>query len=334
MSDDALTVVGTNGGITEKANGWFEVAVAIPGKQYPVKLSTKKSEIVDAVRELGAGEVGTFSYKETESDRINPHTEKPYINRYLEGVEKGGTVSTASGSSGGGGQSGDVDWDSKERRDFRSRAWAHTLGAFGHTIKVDEDPMLVFARLHSFQQAIYQDIVQELAQGTPAQTQLPVGPGTIPTSRRTMTTISPSESRTPERHDRGHRRPRSSRRSSRGGGRRREAGGSHGSAEQHGISEAFSSRRRSTSRHDQGATEDRLEGSQDETDRHCPPTTGRHRARSEGTHTDQKTEKVERPDGSDEREVHTREVSTIDADRARHGQPRDAGAGRSTSSQS
>ena len=191
MSDDALTVVGTNGGITEKANGWFEVAVAIPGKQYPVKLSTKKSEIVDAVRELGAGEVGTFSYKETESDRINPHTEKPYINRYLEGVEKGGTVSTASGSSSGGGQGGDVDWDSKERRDFRSRAWAHTLGAFGHTIKVDEDPMLVFARLHSFQQAIYQDIVQELAQGTPAQRS---SPWAIPTSRRMTTTISPSES--------------------------------------------------------------------------------------------------------------------------------------------
>ena len=169
MSDE-LTVVGTNGGITEKANGWFEVAVAIPGKQYPVKLSTKKSEIVDSVRALG-GEIATFTYTETESDKINPHTEKPYINRYLQGAVTGGVVApTASGSKGGAGQT-DVDWDSKERRDFRSRAWAHTLGAFQHTIKTDEDPMLVFARLQGFQQAVYKDIVQELA--TPVQQTLP-----------------------------------------------------------------------------------------------------------------------------------------------------------------
>lgn len=161
---EVKTVVGTNGGITEKANGWYEIAVAIPGKQYPVKLATKKSEIVDSVRALGSGEVGTFSYKETESDKINPHTDKPYINRYLEGVEAGGTPAASSGGGGGGGGREDVDWDSKERRDFRSRAWAHTLGAFQHTIKLDEDPMLVFARLHSFQQAIYKDIVRELAE--------------------------------------------------------------------------------------------------------------------------------------------------------------------------
>ena len=146
----------------------------MPGKKYPAKLSTKKTEIVDAVRALG-GEIATFSFKEIESDRINPHTEKPYINRYLEGVEKGGTPATASGTSSSGG-GGEVDWDSKERREFRSRSWAHTLGAFGHTIKVDEDPMLVFARLHSFQKAIYNDIVRELGQGEFVQQTLPVTP--------------------------------------------------------------------------------------------------------------------------------------------------------------
>jgi hypothetical protein len=160
---DVLTVVGTNGGITEKANGWFEVQVAVPGKQYPVKLATKKSELIDAVRGVGAA-VATFSYKETESENINPNTNKPYINRYLEGVEAGGTPAPAGGT----GHKEDVDWDAKERRDYRSRSWAHTISAFSHTIKPDEDPALVFARLRTFQNAIYKDIVRELDADAPA----------------------------------------------------------------------------------------------------------------------------------------------------------------------
>jgi hypothetical protein len=160
---DALTVVGTNGGITEKANGWFEVAVSVPGKQYPVKLATKKSEIIDAVRAVGAG-AATFSYKEQDSERINPHTNEPYKNRYLEGVEAGGTVGGGSGTAGGSGGSQQMtneDWNAKERRDFRSRAWAHTISAFHHTIGTDEDPALVFGRLRGFQNAVYKDIVRE-----------------------------------------------------------------------------------------------------------------------------------------------------------------------------
>lgn len=179
MSDtEVKSVVGTNGGITEKDNGWYEIQVKVPGKEYPVKLATKKKELVEGVRALASGEVATFSFKETESDRINPHTDKPYINRYFEGVEAGGTL--AASSSGGGGHREDVDWDSKERRDYRSRSWAHTISAFQHTIKVDEDPMLVFGRLHSFQQAIYNDIVRELAEGAPAQQTLPNVPAANP----------------------------------------------------------------------------------------------------------------------------------------------------------
>lgn len=172
MSDDSVqaTVVGTNGGITERSNGWFEVAVAVPGKQYPVKLSTKKTEIIDAVRALGQGVVGTFSYTEMESDRINERTNKPFINRYLDGVVAGGTPATTPTASGSGGstQMTNEDWNAKERRDFRSRSWAHTISAMHHTIAVDEDPALVFARLKQLQVAIYRDIVRELDGEQPA----------------------------------------------------------------------------------------------------------------------------------------------------------------------
>lgn len=161
---EVLTAVGTCVGIEEKPNGWIEVKVGQPGKQYPLKLATKRSSLVDQVREL-KGAVGTFSYKETESERINENTGRPYTNRYLEGVEAGaasdsGTSgTTASGNDGG---KENVDWDAKERRDFRSRAWAVTVSAFQHTIRTDEAPLDVFNRLRPFQQAMYADVVREL----------------------------------------------------------------------------------------------------------------------------------------------------------------------------
>ncbi len=164
---DLLTVVGTNGGIEEKATGWFEVKVNVPGKQYPVKLATKRSSLIDEVRALGTG-VGTFHYKETESDRINERTQKPFINRYLESVEAGATAVAATGNAGGTrGGNADVDWDEKDRRDFRSRAWAQTLSAFEHTIKADEDPVLVYNRLRPFQRLVYLDVVQGLEPNNP-----------------------------------------------------------------------------------------------------------------------------------------------------------------------
>lgn len=161
---DLLTVVGKNGGIEEKATGWFEVKVMVPGKEYPVKLATKRSSLIDEVRALGT-EVGTFHYKETESDRINERTQKPFINRYLEQVEQGATAAASAVTAGG--SRDNVDWDAKDRRDFRSRAWAITISAFVGTIKPDEDPVLVYNRLRPFQRLLYTDIVQELEPNNP-----------------------------------------------------------------------------------------------------------------------------------------------------------------------
>lgn len=81
-----LEVVGSCSGIKEKPSGWTDIEVEVPGKQYPVRLSTKDSELIVATRSL-AGEVGKFSYVERESDRVNPNSGKPYMNRYLESVE-------------------------------------------------------------------------------------------------------------------------------------------------------------------------------------------------------------------------------------------------------
>lgn len=171
---DVLTIVGTYDKIEEKKSGWFDVHVKVPGKNYPVRLATKQSGLLDQVRELGDN-VGTFTYKESESSTINERTGNPYINRYLESVTPGATAQAqaAATASGSGEKMTKEEWNAKDRRDFRSRAWAQTISCFAHTIKapLDEvDPVLIFAKLKPFQRKLYEDIVGDL-EPVPATTQ-------------------------------------------------------------------------------------------------------------------------------------------------------------------
>jgi hypothetical protein len=95
------TIVGQCQAIIEKPSGWTEFEIAVPGKQYPVKLATKKEELIVEARAV-KDTVATWAYNEVESEKVNEHTGKPYVNRYLEGVEAGAQAqaesSTASGS--------------------------------------------------------------------------------------------------------------------------------------------------------------------------------------------------------------------------------------------
>lgn len=86
---ETLTITGSCSEISEK-NGWTAFAVDV-GRQYPVKLSTKKDEVIAAGRAAGTA-LATWTYTEVESDRVNEHTGKPYVNRYLESVETGGAA--------------------------------------------------------------------------------------------------------------------------------------------------------------------------------------------------------------------------------------------------
>lgn len=87
MSDAATkTAVGTLAGIMEKTGGWHEIHVSLPGKEYPLKVSTKKQELVELARAAGE-EVMEWTYTERDSGNPNPHRPgENYINRYFEGV--------------------------------------------------------------------------------------------------------------------------------------------------------------------------------------------------------------------------------------------------------
>jgi hypothetical protein len=166
MSGEQRTVVGTCQAVEQKPGSeWVRFLVEVPGNNYPLRVDTRDPDVIAAGKAVGAG-VATWTINEVVSDKINPRNQKPYTNRYLEAVEAGGTLAAA--SSGGGGTSGSMtnaDWDAKERRDFRSRAWAQTLATFEHTIKPEDDPILVFERLKPFQRKLYEDVTRELSEG-------------------------------------------------------------------------------------------------------------------------------------------------------------------------
>jgi hypothetical protein len=76
--------------ISEK-NGWVTFSIGV-GSQYPVRLSTKLPALVDEGRAVGQQRaVWSFSESEGAENPNRPGTN--YINRRLEKVEVGGTVS-------------------------------------------------------------------------------------------------------------------------------------------------------------------------------------------------------------------------------------------------
>ena len=100
MSDEAVTkqIQGVCDEISEK-NGWTQFSVNV-GSQYPVRLSTKVQAVIDQARAAGQ-EQAVWTFKESQG-KENPN--KPgtfYVNRYLSGVEPGGTIQQNATSSPG-----------------------------------------------------------------------------------------------------------------------------------------------------------------------------------------------------------------------------------------
>lgn len=180
--NEVKSAIGTLKGWQDKPTGWTDFEVMVTGRQHPTKLSTNDAELAIQVKALGTN-IGTFVFNEVESENINPKSNRPYLNRYLTEVHEGvvqtsetqsdasagqATTSTAGGSPPPNQETITVGaryteeevkrFEDKERRDYRSRAWAHTIAAHNHTIAVSDDPLETFARLKPFQRKVYEDI--------------------------------------------------------------------------------------------------------------------------------------------------------------------------------
>lgn len=81
-----------------------------------------------------------------------------YTNRYLEKIEPAQEQDVVQ-------QAEPVDWDNKERRNFRSRAWAQAISAFPS--KEGETPRDYFIRVKPMAQAIFQDVCGDFATEPP-----------------------------------------------------------------------------------------------------------------------------------------------------------------------
>lgn len=86
------TIVGTLAGIMDKGSGFHEIHITVPGREYPVKASTKKLELVEQARTAGQDPM-EWTVSEHDSGKPNPHRPgENFINRYFEGVNPLGTT--------------------------------------------------------------------------------------------------------------------------------------------------------------------------------------------------------------------------------------------------
>lgn len=160
-------VVGIIGGITLKKEGTWTVSVTPDGSQYSKNLWTKDAELV-ATLSGKMGQQGAFVCNASYWRRpgANEDTRSLWIDSASEDTAPGIQNATPSehvpSQNGSEGMTPEK-WDAKERRDYRSRAWAQTLAAFQHTIKVEEDPVDVFVRLQPFQRKVFVDVCEMFA---------------------------------------------------------------------------------------------------------------------------------------------------------------------------
>jgi hypothetical protein len=84
-------VTGVVSALEPRSNDWVAVHIMVPGKQYPVKLSTKRPELIGLAQSVVGQNVDAL-YNEEQGTQINPHNNQPYINRYLEQLAPAGSI--------------------------------------------------------------------------------------------------------------------------------------------------------------------------------------------------------------------------------------------------
>lgn len=164
MSDDSIkSAQGVVKEWSDKPSGWTDFKILFTGRNNPTKISTNEDSLKDLVKEIPDGEIRTFTFKETEGAN-NPNTGRPYINRYLQGVAAADAGSAA--PQGAGAATGPREYtpeeiqrfDEKERREFRSRAWAQAIAAMAPTFNSAMNEAAVYDAVKPLQERILRDV--------------------------------------------------------------------------------------------------------------------------------------------------------------------------------
>lgn len=140
MSDKVAT--GVSQAMTEKSAGWVEFEIDV-GTQYPVRLATKQDEIIELGRAAHrGGEAMDWLYTEKESDKINEKSGKPFVNRYLNGVEVAGSNpdATASPTAAPKDEMSKEEWARKDAAIHEMACIKTAADALKHTIPSDPTP--------------------------------------------------------------------------------------------------------------------------------------------------------------------------------------------------
>lgn len=154
-----VNVVGIITGIIQKKADTWQVAVKPEGSEYTKNLWTKDADLIESLSARIGQQGGFICGSSTWTNQSGQEVKSLWINAVASAAAMPTlTAGNAPAQQGQFVEAQAVDWDAKERRDFRSRAWAQTISAFQHTIKTDETPNAVFIRLQEFQRLVYQDV--------------------------------------------------------------------------------------------------------------------------------------------------------------------------------
>lgn len=140
---------------------WTTFSVDV-GSQYPVKLSTKLQPLIELGR-AARGQEAVWTFKEQESDKINEHSGKPYINRYLDKVEVGGALEGAAEASPSG-QMTKEEWARKDSAIHKMACIKTAADALKHTVPADpslEDLNMFLQRVTHLSLAWHRQVLAE-----------------------------------------------------------------------------------------------------------------------------------------------------------------------------
>jgi hypothetical protein len=152
----------------EERGEWRQFEVDVPGKQWPLRLATKRPELIAAMMELRDKDA-TFNFTEKESEKLNEKTGKPYVNRYLNNASSGHVGQQTAPSGGIVGERGKEDLsaaavariEEQQRRSLMSYSWGHAIQLVASGKLDTPNEQGTFARVQELQRLIYRDICGE-----------------------------------------------------------------------------------------------------------------------------------------------------------------------------